>query len=252
MYFIILFNIIYTVFCEIVWGNGNCPGPCSGGIYQCGQGDYVWCPPGTHIVSAAAFRPDGSDLAGWPRLCQRSSILEALHVPFFARTRFATIASSDMSLWRLSSVAIAWSMYFVDSIVQYFVYINFFWFYSSMTLRDLSVMGAQRSSTLLLCSRFFWVYSSECCHTSVFWFYSHQIFEFWGHSSKNLAGQLCTPIRNLLLGKFFVDHSRCLVYGMPSSAYSRAEPMSDLLNKILWNPYLVLPDIVPCHFIASL
>ena len=82
------------------------------------------------------------------------------------------------------------------------------------------------------------------------WFYSKKILQSGGHSSKNLAGQMCTPIRNLLMGQFFVDHTKCLSYGMPSSAYGRAEPMSDLLNTVMWNPYLVVPDIVFWHFIA--
>lgn len=72
-----------------------------------------------------------------------------------------------------------------------------------------------------------------------------------GHASKNTAGQLCSPHRNLVFGVFFCDHTASVPIGMPLSAYARSEPMSDMLNTILFNPYMVLKDLELWQIIAT-
>ena len=42
---------------------------------------------------------------------------------------------------------------------------------------------------------------------------------------------------------FFCDHTATVGLGMPLSAYGRSEPMSDVLNTILFNPYMIIPDL---------
>lgn len=66
-----------------------------------------------------------------------------------------------------------------------------------------------------------------------------------GHATKNCAGQLVSPVRNLHFGSYFVDSTGCRSLGLPPSAYVRSEPMSDALHCTLWNPYYCVTTPVP-------
>lgn len=66
-----------------------------------------------------------------------------------------------------------------------------------------------------------------------------------GHATKNCAGQLVSPVRNLHFGSYFVDSTGCRSLGLPPSAYVRSEPMSDSLHCTLWNPYYCVTTPVP-------
>ena len=61
-----------------------------------------------------------------------------------------------------------------------------------------------------------------------------------GHASKNAAGQLVSPLRTILFGRFFTDSSQARRAGLPPAAFRRAEPMSDSLNAVLFNPFYAL------------
>lgn len=65
-----------------------------------------------------------------------------------------------------------------------------------------------------------------------------------GHAAKNSGGQLVSPLRTILFGRFFTDSSQARRAGLPPAAFRRAEPMSDSLQAVLFNPYYVLntPD----------
>ena len=76
-----------------------------------------------------------------------------------------------------------------------------------------------------------------------------------GHASKNCAGQLVSPLRTILMGRWFSDATGCLSLGLPPSAYRRAEQQSDSLNAALWNPYytqypLLSLGLKPRYFVA--
>ena len=43
-----------------------------------------------------------------------------------------------------------------------------------------------------------------------------------------------------MLGNFIADHTGALHFGLPPTAYSRAEPMSDALHCLLFNPFFVV------------
>lgn len=68
----------------------------------------------------------------------------------------------------------------------------------------------------------------------------------WGHAAKNCGGQLNSPLRTLMLGKYYCDSSGALQFGLPPSAYVRKEAMSDTLNAILFNPGRVCYQEVWC------
>lgn len=65
-----------------------------------------------------------------------------------------------------------------------------------------------------------------------------------GHSMKNMAGQLVSPLRSLLFGRFHADSSGARRMGLPPSAFVRDDAMSDYLCSLLMNPYFVVssPD----------
>ena len=65
-----------------------------------------------------------------------------------------------------------------------------------------------------------------------------------GHAGKNGGGQLVSPLRTILFGRYFTDSSHARRAGLPPAAFRRAEPMSDSLQAVLFNPYYVLntPD----------
>lgn len=65
-----------------------------------------------------------------------------------------------------------------------------------------------------------------------------------GHASKNCAGQMNSPVRDIHFGSFWVDASGARGLGLPAFAYTRNEPMSDALHCALWNPFWVLQDPV--------
>ena len=67
-----------------------------------------------------------------------------------------------------------------------------------------------------------------------------------GHASKNAAGQLASALRSIHFGYHVADASSARAHGLPVSAFARAEPMSDLLNATLWNPYYLISSIDPC------
>ena len=58
-----------------------------------------------------------------------------------------------------------------------------------------------------------------------------------GHAAKCAAGQLNSPLRCLMFGRFVADSSHARSYGLPPAAYARSEPMSDWLHAMLYNPY---------------
>ena len=66
-----------------------------------------------------------------------------------------------------------------------------------------------------------------------------------GHATKNCAGQLVSPVRNIKFGSYFVDSTGCRSLGMPPTAYTRSEPMSDALHCTMWNPYYCVKSPVP-------
>ncbi|CAK9013633.1 unnamed protein product [Durusdinium trenchii] len=66
------------------------------------------------------------------------------------------------------------------------------------------------------------------------------------HAAKCAAGQLNSPLRCLMFGRFVADSSHARSYGLPPAAYARSEPMSDWLHAMLYNPYYTVrsPDIL--------
>lgn len=90
----------------------------------------------------------------------------------------------------------------------------------------------------------------ECLYVSVMLFLD--VFGFFlrmrlGHASKNASGQLASPLRNIMWGRHFTDHSASRQLGLPVSAFARAEAQSDYLNACLWNPFYLVktPDARP-------
>ena len=66
------------------------------------------------------------------------------------------------------------------------------------------------------------------------------------HSSKNAAGGLTSPLRTICLGKYFCDTSNARKWGLPPAVFRRAEPMSDKLNALLFNPYYAISSSESC------
>ena len=59
---------------------------------------------------------------------------------------------------------------------------------------------------------------------------------------KNIAGQLVSPLRTLMLGKFHADATASRRMCLPPSAYVREDRQSDHLVALLFNPYFVVAD----------
>ncbi|CAK8991551.1 Uncharacterized protein SCF082_LOCUS2894 [Durusdinium trenchii] len=71
---------------------------------------------------------------------------------------------------------------------------------------------------------------------------------FWAlpgvcHSSKNLNGQMVSPLRTLFFGELFTDNTQCRVHGLPPAAYSRVNPQSDKLNSLVNNPFFLVDSV---------
>ena len=49
-------------------------------------------------------------------------------------------------------------------------------------------------------------------------------------------------LRNIHFGKFFVDTTTCLDFGLPPSAWACADAMSDLLSALVLNPFVLIAD----------
>ena len=64
-----------------------------------------------------------------------------------------------------------------------------------------------------------------------------------GHSSKNLNGQMVSPLRTLFFGELFTDNTQCRVHGLPPAAYSRVNPQSDKLNSVVNNPFFLVDSV---------
>ena len=47
-----------------------------------------------------------------------------------------------------------------------------------------------------------------------------------GHASKNAGGQICSPIRTIYMGQYFVDTAAAFLQGMPPAAFCREERSS--------------------------
>ena len=54
---------------------------------------------------------------------------------------------------------------------------------------------------------------------------------------KNTGGQICSPLRCILMGCYWVDVSGARLLGMPPQAFARAEAMSDKLHALMFNPW---------------
>ena len=82
----------------------------------------------------------------------------------------------------------------------------------------------------------------------IYGFYTSIILHVWlrpGHSVKNAAGQIVSPLRTILVGQYFVDTSSCCRWGMAPAVYRRSEPMSDAMTAAMLNPYHTVSDMVP-------
>lgn len=66
------------------------------------------------------------------------------------------------------------------------------------------------------------------------------------HAVKNVGGQINSPLRTIMMGQFMTDTSPALAQGMPPSAYTRSDPMSDALHSMMMNPYFVITSPAPC------
>lgn len=64
-----------------------------------------------------------------------------------------------------------------------------------------------------------------------------------GHSNKNTGGQITSSCRTLHLGRVWVDTSACRAFGLPSSAFIRADPQSDTLQALLASPWYMVPGV---------
>ena len=73
-----------------------------------------------------------------------------------------------------------------------------------------------------------------------------------GHASKNSAGQMVSPLRTIMLGRFFCDTSNARRWGLPPAVYRRAEPMSDSMNAALFNPYYTITTPAAGHCLGDL
>ena len=62
------------------------------------------------------------------------------------------------------------------------------------------------------------------------------------HASKNMGGQVVSPLRTIMMGKFFVDTSHMLTLGLPPSAYCRSCAMCFEYVPIRRQTALAVPD----------
>ena len=61
---------------------------------------------------------------------------------------------------------------------------------------------------------------------------------------KNLASQLVSPLRTVMIGKYHADPTGSRRFNLPPGAYVREDRQSDHLVALLFNPYFVVesPD----------
>lgn len=63
-----------------------------------------------------------------------------------------------------------------------------------------------------------------------------------GHASKNVGGQINSPLRTLVFGRFFTDTTAAQGFGLAPCSYARTSPMCDALHAALFNPYYVIQN----------
>lgn len=64
-----------------------------------------------------------------------------------------------------------------------------------------------------------------------------------GHSVKNTGGQVSSCGKTVHMGLLYVEMAACRSFGMPISAYTRADAQSDGLQALLASPYFMVPEV---------